>query len=159
MKDIAVEGSEAWFVGNDGRMYYSADMGATWNVRATPGFAMNAIAFATGQNQTSWVAGPNGRFARSDDGWNSWSWRSGMDEGYDMYAVGAGDADHAWVGGSVLAENNGNWDTSQPSRPSWFIWGTEGQNQWKALITGLYPWLYAVSAVDEQTTYVTGQDN
>ncbi len=158
LKDIAIEGSEAWFVGSDGRVYYSANMGGSWIVRSTPGFAMNAIQFAPGQNLASWVAGPDGRFARTVDGWVTRAWRSGTDDGYDLYAVGVGDTEHAWIGGSVMVENYGNWDSSQPSRPSWFIWGTEGQNQWKALITGLYPWLFGVNAADEQTAYVTGQD-
>ncbi len=158
LKDIAIEGSEAWFVGSDGRVYYSSDMGGSWIVRSTPGFAMNAIQFVPGQNQVSWVAGPNGYFARSDDGWATRTWRRGPDEGYDMYAVGAGDAEHAWVGGSVLSENNGNWDSSQPSRPAWFIWGTGGGNKWGAMITGLYPWVYGVTAVNEQVAYAVGQD-
>ncbi|HEY53423.1 MAG TPA: DNRLRE domain-containing protein [Caldilineae bacterium] len=159
LQDIAVEGPEAWFVGSDGRVYYSDDMGATWGVRSTPGFPMNAIAFAPGQNQASWVAGPKGRFARTENGWASWSWRSGTaDEGYDLYAVGVGDTEHAWVAGSVLVANNGNWDSTEPPRQAWFVWGTAGQNQWKALITGLYPWLYGVTVADEQTAYATGQD-
>ena len=158
LKDIAVAGSEAWFVGSDGHVYYSTDMGGSWGVRSTPGFPMNAIQFAPGQNQVSWVAGPNGYFARSDDGWATRTWRRGPDEGYDMYAVGAGDIDHAWVGGSVLSENNGNWDHGEPSRQAWFIWGAGGQDKWPVFITGLYPWLYAVSAADEKTAYATGQD-
>jgi len=159
LKDVAVVGSEAWFVGSDGHVYYSADMGATWEIRSTPGFSMDEIAFAPEQNLVSWVAGPAGRFARSDDGWDSYAWRSGSgDPDYHLHAVGAGDTETAWVGGSVLVENLGNWDSSQPSRQAWFVWGTQGQDKWQAFISGLYPWLFSVSAADEQTAYATGHD-
>ncbi len=157
LKDIHVFESKAWIVGSDGHVYFSEDQGATWTVQAYLGFPMTRIEMAPGQDQIGWLVGENGRIAKTVNGGQSWRANHG-DDGYDLYALGLGDAEHVWTGGFVMTESKGNWG-NPGDKPSWFVWSSrDGGVKWKALITGLYPWFYNITAASETDAYATGQD-
>ncbi|NUQ39607.1 MAG: DNRLRE domain-containing protein, partial [Caldilineales bacterium] len=151
-------GNEVWAVGDSGWLYHSPDLGASWAPRSAAGFPMTNVLFAPGQNLIGWVAGPNGRIGYTTDGGHSWARRSGEEPGYHLYALAASDAGHVWTGGAVLAPNYGNWDSSQPPRLSWFVWGSNDGRIWRRVIGGLYPWYYNLTAASESILYVVGHD-
>ncbi len=157
LKDIFLAENQAWMVGSDGNVYFSQDMGTTWQTRASLWFPITRIRMLPGQTQEGWLVGLNGRMARTKDGGQTWDANRG-DDGYHLYALGIGDANHIWVGGSVLVENLGNWGNTG-DRPSWFVWGSaDGGVSWRAMISGLYPRFYNVTAASEQIAYAVGQD-
>ncbi len=157
IQDIFVAETYAWMVGSDGNVYVSEDMGTTWQTKASLWFPITRIRMLPGQTQEGWLVGLDGRMARTNDGGQTWDANRG-DDGYHLYALGVGDANHIWVGGSVIVENLGNWG-STGDRPSWFVWGSgDGGDSWRALITGLYPRFYNITAASEQIAYAVGQD-
>ena len=157
LKDIHLFGTKAWLVGTDGRVYFSEDQGNTWTVQRSLGFPITRIELAPGQDQVGWLVGLDGRIAKTTNGGQSWRANRG-DDGYHLYALGLGDAEHLWTGGSVLTESRGNWG-NPGNKLSWFVWSSrDGGVKWKALITGLYPWFYNITAASEKDAYATGQD-
>jgi photosystem II stability/assembly factor-like uncharacterized protein len=157
LKDLHIAGDKVWLAGSDGRVYFSQDQGSTWQVRANLGFVISRIEMSPGQDVVGWAVGPNGRIAKTSNGGQSWRSNRG-DEGYHLYAMALADTDHIWVGGSVMTESRGNWG-KPPDKPSWFVWRSQdGGSRWKALIVGLYPWFYNITAITEQDAYAVGQD-
>ena len=156
VKDIFLHQEKAWLVTNTGQVYRSQDQGKTWQLLANLGFPITRIRMFPDQPDEGWLVGLDGKMARTTDGGQSWDPNRG-DEGYHLYALGIGD-DSVWVGGSVVVENMGNWgDTGD--RPSWFVWGSQDRGRrWQALVTGLYPRFYNVTAASEQIAYAVGQD-
>ena len=156
INDIFVAEDLAWMVGVDGRVYFSEDWGATWRQLAQLWFPITRIRMLPGQTQVGWLVGLDGRMAKTTDGGVTWK-ANNEDEGYHLYALGIGGENGVWVGGSVLTQDWGNWDKTG-DRPSWFVWGSaDGGVTWRALITGLYPKLFNITAASEQVAYAVGQ--
>ena len=77
LRDVALlENGDAWAVGYDGqhvdRVYFSKDIGKTWQPVDVPGtgFTLNAISFSDSQH--GWAVGGDGLIIRTRDGGLSW---------------------------------------------------------------------------------------
>ena len=187
LRDVHVQGNEAWVVGNGGVLLYSNNQGATWNPKPVPVFDISEIEFAPGQNQIGWASGvsvnagvEDERIYRTTDGGNTWTpvtTIAGSDfdlqrarhtqnpvlglDGLAVTALGVGDSSHAWVGGGADLKNEGNYydaPADKITRSSWFVWRTADGVNWQHLIGGFYPWYYNIAAVTTQIAYLTGQD-
>ena len=157
INDIFVAENKAWMTGEEGHVYFSEDQGASWRTLASLWFPITRIHMNPGQTQKGWLVGLDGKMASTTDGGATWDANRG-DEGYHLYALGIGGDEGVWVGGSVQVEDHGNWG-NMGVRPAWFVWGSaDGGTSWRALITGLYPRLYNVTAASEEVAYAVGQN-
>jgi len=157
INDLFLAENKAWLAGEDGNVYFSDDQGATWRTLASLWFPITRIRMHPGQTQKGWLVGLNGKMASTSDSGATWDANRG-DEGYHLYALGIGEANSIWVGGSVMVEDHGNWG-NMGVRPAWFVWGSaDGGASWRAIITGLYPRLYNITAASEMVAYAVGQN-
>ena len=161
LRDVYVQGSEAWVVGNADTLRYSNDSGATWSPKTVgAGADLHEVEFAPGQGLIGWVAGADGTIARTTNGGSNWTAAGATDgsdkAGRDLSALAAADGSRAWAGGSVSVKNDGNWDGDTSPRQSWFMWRTENGSAWKHLLGGHYPRFFEITAASDDVAYAVG---
>jgi photosystem II stability/assembly factor-like uncharacterized protein len=95
------DADHAWISGTGGRLWTTADDGATWTKRVV-GTYSGPVAAATADGSVGWAGGSAGRIWRTLDGGANWSLQTtGLAARYRVGEIECTDADHAWASAYV----------------------------------------------------------
>lgn len=126
-------------VGNNGAVYVSTDVGATWNAVYT-GTATNLTALAFSDAKTVWAVGNESTLLKSEDGGAKWTVVKLSGANTVLRDIKFANAKVGWIvgdGGVILATQDGG-------------------KTWRSQASGTSYGLFAIQVVDANTAWITG---